>query len=52
MKFIFYLLFNNDDQMNTPVNITKFERLLNWAVTIGVAAWQAVQYILLNHPVK
>jgi hypothetical protein len=36
--------------MNEPVNMKKGERILNWIMTIGVALWQAVQYIISNTP--
>ena len=36
--------------MNTPSNMTKAERVLNWLMTIGVAVWQAVQYIITHNP--
>ena len=50
MAWIFKLFIKYNSDMNEPSNMSKAERVLNWAMTIGVALWQALQYILTNRP--
>lgn len=30
--------------------MSKWEKIANWTVTIAIAAWQAIQYIIAHHP--
>lgn len=49
---LFIKNYKTKSEIMATVNIGKWERLLNWAMTVGVALWQAIQYIITNHPVK
>jgi len=42
----------NKDMLNEPAKITGWEKWINRIVTIALAAWQAIEYLLANWHAK